>query len=463
MTEDLAIIRTLHDRLANALGQTNVSVSPGDLDQHAHDQSSLPAARADVVVWPGATRDVSAVLRIANEARVPVVPWGAGTSLEGNPIPVQGGIVVDFRRMNRVVAVYPEDFQVTVQPGVPYKDLNQALGRQGLFFPPDPGANASIGGMIANNAAGIRTVRYGATRDNVLALEVVLANGEVVRTGSRSVKQSSGYDTTHLFVGSEGTLGLVTEATLRLAPIPDHFCAAVVAFPDVDSAVRAVYSVMACGLEPGAMELLDATGIRILNRDESMNLAEAPHVFMEFTDATPEGLKHRIAMAEELCADAGADRFESATDRLERERIWDARHRFFELLVRSHPGHDWFIADVAVPISNLPELIRRTHGILDEVGIDGQIIGHAGDGNLHVTIFYAPDDAVARDRAKHANTRLVDAALDLDGTATGEHGIGFGKQDHMVREHGQTGVALMRTLKHALDPNGILNPGKILP
>lgn len=440
-----------------------MSAAAGDLDQHAHDQSALPEYRPDVVVWPERTEEVSAVLRYANAKKAPVVGWGAGTSLEGNPMAVYGGVVVDFSRMNRIVEVHAQDFQVTVQPGVLYKDLNRELGRQGLFFAPDPGANASIGGMIGNNAAGIRTVKYGATKDNVLCLEVVLANGDVVRTGSRSVKQSSGYDLTHLFVGSEGTLGLVTEATLRLVPIPEHFCAIVAAFSSVEDAAKTVYAIMASGLEPAAMELLDTTGICIMNKDESMDLRELPHLFMEFADASSGGLQQRLALAETWCRDNGCRHYEAATDRAERERIWDARHRFFEVLVRNHPGQGWFIADVAVPISNLPELIRRTRVILEEVGIEGQIIGHAGDGNLHVTIFYPPGDGHARASAKEANTRLVDAAIDLDGTATGEHGVGLGKRDHMLREHGETGVALMRRLKQALDPNGILNPGKVLP
>ncbi len=452
-----------HAALADAIGAQRISASSGDREQHARDQSTLPARMPDLVVWPETTEDVSAVLRYANEHGIPVVAWGAGTSLEGNPIPVRGGIVLDFQRMDRVVAVHAQDFQVTVQPGVLYKDLNRDLGKQGLFFAPDPGANASIGGMIANNAAGIRTVKYGATRDNVLALEVVLADGTIVRTGSRSVKQSAGYDLTHLIVGSEGTLAIVTEATLKLVPIPEHFSAIVAAFPSVENAVEAVYAVMASGLEPGAMELVDTSGILMMNKDEGMHFPELPHIFMEFSGPDASGVKSRTEAAEACCRENQCVQLAAGLDRESRQRLWDARHHFYEILIRNHPGQGRYVADVAVPISHLPELIRRTRVILDEVGIEGQIIGHAGDGNLHVTLFYPMEDAAAAARAKETNTRLVQAALDLDGTCTGEHGVGIGKMHVMQREHGDTGLALMKAIKQTMDPKGILNPGKVLP
>jgi D-lactate dehydrogenase (cytochrome) len=451
------------EALAGAIGAQRVSASSGDREQHARDQSTLPARMPDLVVWPETAEHVSAVLRYANEHGLPVVPWGAGTSLEGNPIPVRGGILLDFARMNRVVAAHAQDFQVTVQPGVLYKDLNRELGKQGLFFAPDPGANASIGGMIANNAAGIRTVKYGATRDNVLALEVVLADGTIVHTGSRSVKQSAGYDLTHLIVGSEGTLAVVTEATLKLVPIPEHFSAIVAAFPSVENAVEAVYAIMASGLEPGAMELVDTSGISMMNKDEGMNFPELPHLFMEFSGSDASGVKSRTEAGEACCRDNQCVELAAGLDRESRQRLWDARHHFYEILIRNHPGQGRYVADVAVPISHLPELIRRTRVILDEVGIEGQIIGHAGDGNLHVTLFYPLEDEAAAHRAKETNTRLVQAALDLDGTCTGEHGVGIGKMHHMLREHGPAGIALMKAIKQTMDPKGILNPGKVLP
>jgi len=457
------LIQRAFASLSAALGAQRVSISSGDREQHAIDQSTLPPRMPDIVVWPETTAHVSTVLRYANEHNLPVVPWGAGTSLEGNPIPIHGGILLDFQRMNRVVAVHAQDFQVTVQPGVLYKDLNRDLGKEGLFFAPDPGANASIGGMIANNAAGIRTVKYGATRDNVLALEIVLADGTVVRTGARSVKQSAGYDLTHLIVGSEGTLAIVTEATLKLVPIPEHFSAIVAAFPDVERAVETVYAIMASGLEPAAMELVDTSGILMMNKDEGMNFPELPHLFMEFNGSDASGVKSRTEMGEGICRENACVQIATGLDRESRQKLWDARHHFYEVLIRNHPGQGRYVADVAVPISHLPELIRRTRAILEEVGIKGQIIGHAGDGNLHVTLFYPMDDARAAARAKETNTRLVQAALDLDGTCTGEHGVGIGKLHAMPHEHGESGLALMRAIKNTMDPKGILNPGKVLP
>ena len=445
------------------VGADRFSVSGGDLREHAQDQSSNAAHAPDAVAWPESREEVQAILRVANEQRIPVTAWGAGTSLEGNPIPVRGGLVLDFSRMDSIVAVHLGDLQVTVQPGVRYKDLNAELAREGLFFAPDPGANATIGGMIANNAAGLRTVRYGATKDNVLRLEAVLANGDVVRTGSRSVKQSSGYDLTHLFAGSEGTLGIITEATLKLAPLPEHFCAVTAAFPAVEEAAQTVYEIMAYGLDPSALEILDTTGIQLLNTDEALNLDELPHLFMEFTGPTRSSLDERLALVEGVCRENGCSHYHAAVDLAERNRIWDARHRFFEILVRSFPGHNHIIADVAVPISGLPELVRRSQAILEELAIPGQIMGHAGDGNLHVTLFYPPEDDAARDLAMEMNARLVGEALELGGTSTGEHGVGLGKQKHMLKEHGETTLGVMRGIKALLDPNGILNPGKVIP
>lgn len=458
-----AIAPILLESLVAIAGPENVSVSRGDLAEHDHDQSSNASHAPDAIVWPGSTGDVSRILCLANDARLPVTAWGAGTSLEGNPIPVHGGLVMDFARMNAIVEVHAADLQVTVQPGVQYKDLNAILAKEGLFFAPDPGANATLGGMIANNAAGLRTVKYGATKDNVLRLEAVLANGRVIRTGSRSVKQSSGYDLTHLLIGSEGTLGIITEATLRLAPLPEHFCAVIAAFDDVDHAAQAVYEIMAYGLDPSAMEFMDTTGIQLLNTDEHLDLEECPHLFMEFTGPTEASVSDRLRLVENICEDNACRHYHSAVDRAERARLWDARHRFFEILVRNHPGYDHIIADVAVPISKLPELVRRSQSLLEELDIPGQIMGHAGDGNLHVTLFYPPEDPAARDLAIEMNKRLVNEALELGGTSTGEHGVGLGKQKHMLREHGETTLNLMREVKALFDPNNILNPGKVLP
>jgi len=451
----------LKESLVALVGEESVSQTSGDIQEHSQDESAHAAHLPDVVVWPRNREDVQAVLRWANEHGVPVTAWGAGTSVEGNPIPVHGGIVLDFREINQIIAIHETDFQVTVEPGVLYKDMNHKLGKVGLFFAPDPGANASIGGMVANNAAGVRTVKYGATKDNVLALEVVLASGEVVRTGSRSTKQSSGYDLTHLFVGSEGTLGIITQATLQLAPLPEHYSAAVAAFPEVAQAAEAIYRIMACGLEPSAMEILDTYCVHLLNREEDLGFEETPTVIMEFCDASVSGLEERLSMVEEICQDVGCLTFDGGVGRTERERLWEARHRLFEILVRSHPGQTWILSDMGVPISAFPQMVHRARELSESAGLKGVINGHAGDGNIHATYFFDAEDSATRKKVERVVEELTETALSLGGTSTGEHGVGLGKQKYMLREHGAEGVALMQSLKNTLDPNNILNPGKI--
>lgn len=451
------------NQLENAVGADAVSVRGGDLDEHARDQSSHLGHRPDAVVWPRSTADVQAVMRIAQATDTPVTCWGAGTSLEGNPIAIRGGIVLDFRRMNRVIEIHEGDFQVTLEPGVLYKDLNKTLGKQGLFFAPDPGANASIGGMIANNAAGVRTVKYGATRDNVMGLEVVLASGDVVRTGSRAPKQSCGYDLTHLFVGAEGTLGIVTRATLKLAPLPEHFSAAIVAFPTVHDAAQTVFEVAANGLEPAAMELLDTYCVEIINRAERRGWEESPTLLMEFTGPSEAALHERMESVEEICRGNACRTFQSGVGREERERLWEMRHRFFETLVQSHPGCTWLISDICVPVSQFPALVEKAREVSEKRSIQGVINGHAGDGNIHTTYFFPPDDEVTREKVREANDELQRFALTLGGTSTGEHGVGLGKRKYMIAEHGEPAVNLMRALKATLDPQNLLNPGKIFP
>lgn len=447
-------------QLVNVLGEERVSVTEAERLLHGRDQSAHPPHLPDAVVWPHTTAEVSAILKLANEQQIPIVGWGAGSSLEGNPIPLRGGIVVDFQQMNQIVAVHAADFQAVVQPGIFYKDMNKILGRHGLFFAPDPGANASIGGMIANNAAGTRTVKYGATRDNVLALEVVLANGDIIRTGSRSVKQSAGYDLTHLIIGSEGTLGLVTEATLKLAPLPEHFSAVLATFSSTAVAAAAVYHIIGSGLGPAALELLDAAAITYMNMDESMNLPVAPTLLMEFHGPTAETLQSELALVQEICTDGGATHFSAGVGREERDRLWHGRHQLGEILFRAHPEERYLITDVAVPISHYPELAAYTADLMSRLGLQGALFGHAGDGNLH-TVVFPPADNLAID-LQSFNDQVVEKALRLDGTCTGEHGVGIGKQKYMVYEHGETAVGLMRQIKNLLDPHGILNPGKVL-
>jgi len=447
-------------QLTAIVGEDNLSTAQADLDLHAQDQSHHAAHPAEAVIWPQTGQQVADVLRIANENRIPITPWGVGTSLEGNPIPVMGGISLSFERMNKIVEVHADDFQVTVQPGIGHKDLNEHLARQGLFFPPDPGANATIGGMLANNAAGIRTVRYGASKDNVLQMQVALADGRLIRVGSRSVKQSAGYDLLHLMVGSEGTLGVITEATLKLVPVPAHMSAVVAAFPSIEAAVETVVAVRGSGLDPAALELIDAAHTQMLRTTESINFPDAPVLFMEFHAAHEATLDYGIAMVREICEEMDAISIHATTDHMERKKLWHARHHSYEIMVRSHPDKQFFINDVAVPISAYPELIRYVETLRQSENITLYMIGHAGDGNIHVEFPYSGDDEF--EKAMRCNQLVVRKALALGGTATGEHGVGIGKSKYMPEEHGAS-LDVMWTIKQALDPHNILNPGKIFP
>lgn len=443
------------------VGDDAVSTARADLDLHSLDQSHHDAITPEVVIFPTQAQQVAAVLKYAHDQHIAVTPWGVGTGLEGGAIPIYGGILVSFERMNRIVTVHADDFQVTVQPGIGHKDLNAELARIGLFFPPDPGANASIGGMLANNAAGIRTVKYGASKDNVLKMQVALADGRLIDVGSRSVKQASGYDLLHLFVGSEGTLGLITEATLKLVPVPNLMSAAVVAFPSVESAVETVVAVRGSGLDPAALEFIDAAHCRMLRETAGLDvLTDHPTLFMEFHAAQPAALEAGLTMVREICEELGAISFHATTDPTERKRLWHARHHSYEIMVRSHPDHRFFIMDVAVPISAYPALIAYVEMLKHDTGTTAYMIGHAGDGNIHVEFPY--HGQAEYDHCMGLNKLIVLKALELGGTATGEHGVGMGKAAYMQREHGPA-LDVMRTVKTALDPTGILNPGKIFP
>ena len=445
------------------VGSDHVAQGSSVLEIHSHDESTHEPVLPDIVVFPGSTADVSAVAGLANRHGIALTAFGAGTSLEGHTVPVEGGIVIDFARMNRVLEVHAEDFQVTVQPGVLRLDLENHLSAFGLFFPPDPGANASVGGMIANNAAGIRTIKYGATRDHVLALAVVLADGRVIKTGSRSVKQSAGYDLTRLIVGSEGTLGLVTEATLLVYPIPEHFSTAIVAFPDVPRAAEAVYGIMGHGLEPAALELVHQDHIAWMNEDDGADLYVAPSLMIEFTGPNEKAVDEAMTSALELCGEAGSTGSDRGLGREARNAMWRMRHSIRERAQRRFAGNKIITVDVAVPISHFPDLIAFSQDRAAALGLDYRVMGHAGDGNMHMNLNFAPHDVAARKNAETLNSELVGKALEMDGTSTGEHGIGLGKRTHLVAEHGAEAVAVMRDIKRTLDPNNILNPGKVLP
>ncbi|MBK5266360.1 MAG: FAD-binding protein [Acidimicrobiia bacterium] len=453
----------LFEGLKSALGEQAVSVSGAERHLHSQDESTYPAVVPDLVVWPQSTDDVVRIVTLAAEYGEPITGWGAASSSEGHAIPVRHGIVVDFARMNRILAVHAEDFQATVQPGVLRLGLEKHLSQYGLFFAPDPGANASVGGMIANNAAGIRAHKYGATRSNVLALEVVLANGDVIKTGSRSVKQSSGYDLTRLMIGSEGTLGLVTEATLKLHPVPQHFATAVVGFGTVAGAAQAAYGIIGAGLAPAALEILHQNHILYMNEDDGSDWPVLPSLMIEFTGSSDVATSDALDEARLICEDAGAESFTSGLGHQDRSEMWTMRHGARYRYRRRAPGYVWSAIDVSVPISHMPQIIAYAEHCATALGLPGEVLGHAGDGNIHMGIGYNPGDADEKRRAGELSQLIIEKALELEGTASGEHGIGLGKRKYMVAEHGAPAVEAMRAIKKALDPQNLLNPDKVLP
>jgi D-lactate dehydrogenase (cytochrome) len=459
MTAYQPVSTQIVEHLIQLVGAENVSIKQADLALHASDQGAYAAHSAEVITWVENTEQVSRVLVFANAQRIPVTAWGAGTSIEGNPIPLHGGILLSFERMNKISSIHVDDFQVTVQAGVGYKDLNTKLAHHGLFFAPDPGANASIGGMLANNAAGIRTVKYGATKDNVLRVQIVLADGRMIQAGSRSVKQSSGYDLAHLFIGSEGTLGLITEATLKLAPIPEHVSAAVASFESVSAAIEAVVAIRGSGADPAALEFLDAFTVGVVSQSDGLALQAKPTLFMEFHASHASELDSTLEMVRDICAELGVITFNATTRQAERLQLWRARHRTYETIVRNHPNEKLYNSDVAVPISAYPELIAFINSGCAERSIAAYVFGHAGDGNIHVCYPFTNETYPI---VSEMNAEVVYKAISLEGTATGEHGVGFGKNRFMQAEHGLA-LNVMRELKQILDPNWILNPGKIFP
>lgn len=434
-------------------GQSNRELHIRDISCHI---GKLPSA----IVWPVSTEEVAGIMKWAYQNDIPVTPWGAGTSTEGNPVPTLGGIVMDLTLMNRILEIRPLDLQADVEPGVLRKELNRQTGVHGLFFPPDPGADATIGGMIANNASGVQTVKYGATKDYVMRLTVVLPNGQVIHTGCRAPKSSSGYDLTRLFVGSEGTLGIVTGATLRLTGIPSHHLAAIVRFPDLESASRAVAVLIAAGVGPAALELLPPGLIRLMNREKDLGLSELPSLFCEFHAISSNALLETADLARELCEDCGATEFVSATEERERKELWRARHEAWETIHRAHPKMDTLIVDAAVPISKYPDMVVFSQKTVDQAGVIGYVFGHAGDGNLHVVLAGDPANPSEWSKLEAVNHTIVEKAVNMGGTCTGEHGVGIGKRKFMQLEHGDS-LELMRQIKNLIDPKGLMNPGKI--
>ena len=450
------------ENLERFIALERISAGESVLNLHSKDQSGHIPVLPGVVIWPEEESEVAKILEYANENIIPVTPWGAGSSLEGNPIPVQGGIVLDFSRMNKILEVREEDFQADVEPGVIYKELNKKLRHKGLFFPPDPGADATIGGMIANNSSGTRTVKYGATRDNILRLSVVLANGEIIRTGTRASKTSSGYNLVNLMIGSEGTLGIITGATLRLTGLPAEFSAAIVTFPSVDMAGKAVFEIIRTGLEPAALELLDPNCITLINRNRSMNLIEQPTLFIDYHGPSQSYLTDVLEMTKELCVAQGCINFMEGMGRDERDNFFSARHHLSEMITRNHPDCSFLSGDSAVPISVYPEIITMAREEVEKNNLRAYIFSHAGDGNLHVKFAGRKNNKKDWQLIHEVNNKIVSKAISLGGTATGEHGVGIGKRDFMIREHGNA-LLWMKSIKKMFDPNEILNPGKIFP
>jgi D-lactate dehydrogenase (cytochrome) len=450
-----AAIAVLTSRFGDRLSRSSAI-----LERFGKDESFHKSVPPDAVVTPHNTEEVSEIVKICASHKVPVIPYGTGTSLEGHVAALHGGISINLQEMNEILEVHDDDLDVVVQPGVTRKQLNRHLHDRGLFFPIDPGADASLGGMTACRASGTNAVRYGTMRENVLALTVVLADGRIIKTSRRARKSAAGYDLTRLFVGSEGTLGVITEITLRLYGIPEAIASAVCTFPDLDSAVSTVISTIQFGVPVARIELLDEVQIDAINRYSKTDLAIAPTLFLEF-HGTERGVEEQSQIVQELAADAGGGNFSWTTNTEERNRLWQARHDAAYACKALMPDGEIWATDVCVPISQLAECIRETQRDIQESNLIAPIVGHVGDGNFHLVLLVDKNNAEETERAQALHERMVMRALAMGGTCTGEHGIGYGKLDFMIAEHGEA-VSVMRSIKQALDPDNIMNPGKIL-
>jgi len=436
------------------------SVALAVREQHGRDESPFDAPPPDAVVFCESTEEVAFVVAQAHAHSVPVIPFGIGSSLEGHLLAVQGGVSIDLSRMNRIIGVQPEDLTVTVQAGVTRSQLNAEVRHAGLFFPIDPGADASLGGMSATRASGTNAVRYGTMRENVLGLTVVTASGEVIRTGTRARKSSAGYDLTRLFVGSEGTLGVITEITLKLYPLPEAISAAVCFFPSIDAAVQTTIQIIQVGVPIARCELLDPNAVRAVNRHDKLGLRESPMLLMEF-HGSPASVAEQAATVQELAKEMGGEDFQWATAPEDRTRLWTARHHAYFSALQTRPGCRAVSTDACVPISRLAECVSQTVADVDATDLPYYIVGHVGDGNFHMGYLIDPNVPEERETAERLNLQLVERAIRMDGTCSGEHGIGLHKMDFLVTEAGAGAVEMMRTLKRALDPRNIMNPGKI--
>jgi D-lactate dehydrogenase (cytochrome) len=451
-----AVIETLRPLLGDRL-----TTSAAVREQHGRDESYHDPMPPDAVAFAESTEEVAAIVKACAAHRVPVIPFGTGTSLEGHVAALQGGICLDVSRMNEIVAVRPEDMDCTVQAGVTRKQLNEYLRDTGLFFPIDPGADASIGGMAATRASGTNAVRYGTMREAVLSLTVVTADGRIVRTARRARKSAAGYDLTRLFIGSEGTLGVITEVTLRLHGIPECILSAVCPFPSLKAAVDTVIETIQSGVPIARIEVLDPNQMRAVNAYSGTDYAVAPTLFLEF-HGTEAFAREQVETVEALATGHGAKGFEWADTLEERNRLWTARHNAYYAGLALKPGAKAFSSDVCVPISRLAECLAATEADCAASVVTTTIVGHVGDGNFHVLFIVDPDNPGEMEAAKALNDRIVSRALEMEGTCTGEHGVGYGKMAFLEAEHGPDALNLMRAVKQALDPDGIMNPGKIV-
>jgi D-lactate dehydrogenase (cytochrome) len=446
--------------LGAVLPEGRVVSGGDDLKRHGGGVFTYHApASPDAVVYPQGREEVVEILRFADAHRIPIVPYGQGSSLEAHTLPVHGGISLDLERMDRVLEIRPDDFIARVQPGLTHGALNAALAGHGLHFPVDPGWDASLGGMAGTNASGTNAVKYGVMRDQVLGLEVVLADGTVMRTGGMAMKSSAGYNLTGLFVGSEGTLGVFTELILRLYPLPERIVAARAVFPDIEAAGRAAVAMIRTGMNIGRVELVDARTIGAVNAYKDTDYTVAPTLFLEFS-GSEASVEDDVTVARETSEAEGCSLFEVEAGGEAREKLWEARHDAALAIRDLYPGMGMMSTDVCVPISDLPGALRHARDTIASRGLEGAILGHIGDGNYHAVFPVDPDDEADQERAETVNAEIVDYALERGGTCTGEHGIGVGKTAYLRKEHGDS-LPFMREIKRIADPNGIMNPGKI--
>ena len=451
----------LSKELSQLIGE-RFTTSEHERQQHGKDESSLLPMPPDAVCFPLSTEEVAAIVRLCHQYHTPVIPFGVGSSLEGHIFAPQGGVSIDLSRMNQILRVSPDDLDCTVQAGVTRQQLDKHLRPKGMFFPVDPGADATIGGMTSTRASGTNAVRYGTMSDNVLMLTIVLSDGNIIKTGTRARKSAAGYDLTHLFIGSEGTLGIITEITLRLQGVPEAISAAIVGFESFESAVQAVTQVKQIGVPVARIEFLDEVMVEAVNKFAGLSLVEQPTLFLEF-HGSKASVKENAELVGEIMRDLGGSDFKWAVNQEERNSLWTARHNAYYASLAFRPGCRAITTDVCVPISRLAECILETKRDLSNSSLVATIVGHVGDGNFHMLMLVDPNNPENYAEATRINERLVQRALAMDGTITGEHGVGMGKKKYMQAEHGAEALAVMRSIKRALDPLNLMNPGKMLP